>query len=67
MIAVDDRITPSCSAIQGSRPEKRKIAKWPVRAPASEIFITVEKTKVNSSSIQSGCRNDQTRPSAEPA
>jgi hypothetical protein len=65
--AVEARTTPSLRAIHGSRPQKRKIAKWLVRVPTGEIFITVEKTNVKSRSIQSGWTNDQTRPSKEPA
>lgn len=67
VIAVEARTTPSFRAIHGSRPLNRKRAKLPVRTPAGEIFITVEKTKVKRKSIQSGWMNDQTKPSSEPA
>jgi hypothetical protein len=67
VIAVAARETPSWIGIQQSSPENRKTVKLEVRSPNGDTRKTVENTKLNSTSCQSGCTKDHANPSSDPA
>ena len=68
VIAVVARMMPSCAAIHGSNPQKRKIAKWSVRSPIpGDTFITVLNRNVKRARLHSGCTKDHRKPITEPA
>jgi hypothetical protein len=59
---------PSCTAIHGNKPQKRKIAKFSVRSPMpGDTFMTVLNKKVKRARLHSGWTKDHRKPITEPA